>query len=596
MAQDTYASSRAEVTPPAQALRARIRGSAAAFRQVFVDPDLRYLQLALGINWTAENAYLVALSVYAYDHGGATAVGLVGFSRMLPAGIVGLFGGVVADRYRREWLLRLLYLARTALAGATALAFFAGAPVVVVFAVAVVMNLCAVLLRPAVWAFLPNLSRTPEQLVACNAVAGIFEGLAWLTGPAMAAVLIGVGDTGLAFVAIGVLLAGATIFSARVKAKHLVQKAPPERRVLAETADGIRCVTRDPNARLLFGLFGSQTLVRGALNVLTVVTAIELLSLGDAGVGWLSSAYGVGGLAGAVVALALVGRRRFGVPVGVALILWGAPIALVGLWPNPVAALILLGVPGIGNAILDVSGLSLLQRVIPNRLLGRVFGALEAMVFATVGLGSLIASGLVAWIGPRFALVAVGALLPAIALLAWKRLVEIDDATVVPETEIALLRGIPMFATLPAVALEQLAAHMHHVSLPPRSSVFKRGDPADLFYVIGEGEARVSHGRSTTARLGRGDCFGEIALVRGIPRTATVTASGPLELYTLDSEAFLAAISGNCLCTDEAERLVVERLEVTTTRRTREHRRRVRAAKRTVAAAKAKRSSSRRDG
>jgi MFS family permease len=545
----------------AHLIRTRVRGSLDAFKQVFKHRDLRYLELALGLNWSAENGYLIALSVYAYDYGGATAVGLVGMIRMLPAGVVGLFGGVFADRYRREWLLRLLYLGRALLAGATALAVMSGAPIAVVFALAAVMNVMAVLLRPAAWALLPNLSRTPEALVACNVVASIFEGLAWLVGPAVAALLISVADESLAFLATALVLAASTIYSARVKAKHLVQEAPPERRVIAETSEAVRLVTRNRDTRILFGLFGAQTMVRGALNVLIVVAAIELLGLGEPGVGWLSSAYGVGGLIGALAALALVGRRRLAVPIGVGLILWGAPIALVGIWPNPVAALLLLAVPGIGNAVLDVSALTLLQRLIPNRILGRVFGALEAQVFATVGIGSLIAPLLVAWIGARGALIATGALLPSLAALAWRRLQKIDDETVVPETELELLRGVPMFATLSAVALEQLAGSLAHVSVPARERVFSRGEHGDRFYLIVKGEVRVSVGRTTTARLGPGDCFGEIALLRGIPRTATVTAEGDLQLYALESEPFLAAISGNMCCVDEASRFVVERLE-----------------------------------
>lgn len=571
------------VDATADVVRARIRSSAAAFKQVFMHRDLRYLELALGLNWTAENAYLVALSVYAYQRGGATAVGLIGLIRMLPAGIVGLFGGVVADRYRREWLLRLLYFGRAVLAGATALAIMSGAPVAVVFVVAAVMNVMAVLLRPAAWSLLPNLCRTPEELVACNAVAGIFEGVAWLTGPATAAALIGVADLGVAFVAAAVLLAASTLYSARVKAAHLVQKAPGERRVLAETRDGVRAVTRNADARVLFGLFGAQTTVRGALNVLTVVAAIELLGLGEPGVGWLSSAYGVGGLAGAVATLALVGRRRLAVPCGIGLILWGVPIALVGLWPNPIAALVLLGIPGFGNALVDVSGLTLLQRAIPNRLLGRVFGALEAMVFATVGIGSLLASILVAGLGGRGALIATGAFLPVLTAIAWRRLRAIDDKTSVPETELAVLRGVPMFATLSAVALEQLAGSLERVSVPASGRVFRKGDPGDRFYVILDGQVRVSHGRSTTARLGPGDCFGEIALIRGIPRTATVTASGDLQLFALESEPFLAAISGNCVCADEANRIVVERLVVTNSLPKRTVKRKVRAVKRATA-------------
>ena len=544
----------------AHSLRGRVRHSFDAFAEVFRHRDLRYLELALGLNASAENAYLVALSVYAYDQGGATAVGLVGLIRMVPAGVAGLFGAVVADRYRREWLLRLLYFGRAALAGATGLAFFTGAPVPVVFALAAVLNILAVLLRPAYWALLPDLARTPEQLVACNVVAGILEGLAWLAGPAVAAVLIDVASPGVAFIAAGGALLVAVAFSARVKAAHLVQQKPAERRVLAETLAGVRTVVGDPGARVLFSLFGAQTIVRGALNVLVVVSAIELLHMGEPGVGWLNSAFGVGGIVGAIGAFALIGRRRLALPFGLGLIMWGAPIALVALMPHPAVALVLLGIPGAGNAVLDVAGLTMLQRIIPNRVLGRVFGALEAQVFATVGLGSLLASGLIAWLGIRGALLAVGALLPVLAALAWPRLRRIDETTVVPEAELALLSAIPMFGALPAVALEHLAANIHPVSVPEGSTVFREGEDGDQFYVITEGEVVVSVGRRITARLGPGDYFGEIALLRGMPRTATVTAKADLSLCALGSEPFLAAVSGNTLSTGEADRVVTERL------------------------------------
>jgi len=542
-------------------LRAQFRRSLDAFKQVFRHADLRYLELALGLNWTAENAYLVAVSVYAYGHGGATAVGLVGLIRMVPAGVAGLFGAVIADRYRREQLLRLLALGRAVLAGVTGLAFFAGAPVAIVFALAALLNILNVLLRPGYWALLPDLATTPEELVACNVVASVFEGLAWLAGPLLAGVLISLTSPGVAFFAAAGLLAGSTLFAALVRASHLVQTKTSERRVLSDTLEGVKTVARNRDARVIFGLFGAQTIVRGALNVLVVVAAIRLMQFGAPGVGWLSSAFGVGGLIGALATFTLVGRRRLAMPFGIGLILWGAPIALVGIWPHPIVGLVLLGLPGAGNAVLDVAGLTMLQRTIPNKVLGRVFGALEAQVFATIGLGSVLASALVGWLGARGAMIAIGSLLPALALLSWRRLRAIDEATDVPEEELALLRGVPMFSTLPAVALEHLATSLTPISVASRAAVFRRGDVGDRLYVIVDGEARVSYGRATTARLGPGDCFGEIALIRGVPRTATVTASGDLRLVALESEPFLAAVSGNRLSTDEAERIVGERCD-----------------------------------
>lgn len=544
-----------------RSIRLKISGSLDALRQVFREPDLRFLQLGAGLNAGAENAYLVALGVFAYDVGGATAVGLVGLIRMIPAGIAGLFGSVVADRYRREWLLRVGYFARGAIAGATALAFFAGAPVAVVFALAAVFNIVAVLLRPALWALLPDLARTPEQLVACNGVWSIFEGFAWLGGPAAAAVLIAVASPGVAFIAAGVVMLAAVACAARVKVAHIVErKNPAQRRVIAETLEGVRAVVHNKHARLIYGLFGMQTVVRGALSVLIVVASIELLDMGEAGVGWLNSAFGVGGIAGAMVSLTLVGRRRMAAPYGLALVTWGAPIALLAAMPHPFAALVLLGLPGIGNAVLDVSGFSMLQRIIPSNVMGRAFGALEAMVFAGVGIGSIAGSVLVETIGIRGALIATGAVLPALAIVSWPRLRLIDDATHVPERELALLRSIPMFAALPAVAVEHLAANLEPATAPARSVVVRQGDVGDRFYVIADGVASVSVGRKITERLCGGESFGEIALVRGVPRTATVRAITNLELFVLPGDAFLAAVSGNVLSAAAADRTVTDRM------------------------------------
>lgn len=540
--------------------REKIRRSLDALGQVFRERDLRYLELSFGLNVTAENAYLVALGVFAYDAGGATAVGLVGLIRMIPAGVAGLFGAVVADRYRREWLLRMLYLARAVLAGATAIAFFAGAPVALVFALAALLNICAVLLRPALWALLPDLARTPEQLVACNGVWSIFEGISWLAGPAVAAVLIGVASPGVAFVFAAAILVAAAVCSLPVKAEQVVTRAPSGRRVVAETMEGVRFVARNRHTRVLYVLFGAQTTVRGALSVLIVVASIELLAMGEAGVGWLNSAFGVGGIAGAVASLSLIGRRRLAGPYALGLILWGAPIALLAAMPHPLTALLLLGMPGLGNAILDVSGFTLLQRLIPSNVMGRAFGALEAMVFATVGAGSVIASVLVGWLGTRGALIAVGSMLPVLAIASWPRLLSIDAITVVPERELALLRGVPMFAALPAVAMEHLAANIQAETVPARSVVIREGETGDRFYVIAAGDATVSVGRQTTQRLSAGDSFGEIALVRGVPRTATVKASSELELFVVPGEAFLAAVSGNVLSAAAADRTVTDRL------------------------------------
>jgi MFS family permease len=295
--------------------------------------------------------------------------------------------------------------------------------------------------------------------------------------------------------------------------------------------------------------------VRGSLNVLIVVAAIELLGMGNAGVGYLTAALGVGGIAGGMVAMSLVARRRLALPFAAGLVLWGVPIALLAAWRTPVAALLLLVIPGLGNAILDVSGYTILQRITPDRMLGRALGVLEMVVMAGVGIGSMVGAALVEAFGIRSAMVVTGALLPILALLARRRLRAIDDESVVPECELDVLRGVTIFHGLPPITLEHLASSLVPINVPAGQRVFRKGDAGDRFYVVRSGRARVAATRKTAAVLGPGEYFGEIALLRDVPRTATVTAKEPLELYALQRDEFLAAVSRyheSAACADEA--------------------------------------------
>ncbi|MDQ4030606.1 MAG: cyclic nucleotide-binding domain-containing protein, partial [Actinomycetota bacterium] len=299
------------------------------------------------------------------------------------------------------------------------------------------------------------------------------------------------------------------------------------------------------------------------LGVLIVVMALELLDIGEAGVGFLSSAIGVGGLAGAVVTFALVGRRRLAAPFGLSLVFWGLPLALIGLWVEPVVALLLLGVLGAANTVVDVAGMTLLQRAVSNEVLGRVFGVLESLIVLSVGLGAAVAPVLIEGLGTRGALLATGAILPVLAALAWRRLAAIDAASAPPEAELALLRRLPIFAPLPAETVEPLAARLARTELPAGTLVFRAGDPGDRFYVVAEGEVEVGlDGR--VELLGPGEGFGEIALLRDVPRTATVTARADVVLYALEREDFIAAVTGHPESAEAAEGLVAARLRLMT--------------------------------
>jgi MFS family permease len=544
-------------------LRGRLAASRASLRDVFVNPDLRRLLLASTGYFTGEWAYTVGLSVFAYKVGGAAAVGAVGLIRMLPAALVAPFGSMLADRYRRERILLFVYIATSVIVALSAVAFFTLPAAVPVFVLAALITAVSAVLRPAQWALIPLLARSPEQLAASNAASSLLEAIGTFAGPALGAALLFTGSAGLVFAVTAVLFAWSALLTTRITGDvtSKIRRRPERRRPWRVAAEGLRVVASEPNPRLLVGLFAAQTFVRGALNVLLVVVAVEFVGMGDAGVGWLNSAFGVGGLVGGMAALALVRRRRLAVPFGLGLVLWGVPIAVVALVPHPAAALVLLALPGIGNAFADVAGFTLIQRITRDEVLARVFGALEGVVTLTLGLGFLAAPLLLAALGTRGALVVVGAILPALVLASRRALRRLDEESTVPERELQLLTGLPLFAPLPIVTVEHLAKRLEPLRLTDGQDVFRQGDRGDRFYVIVEGAVEVARDGSVAAVLGPGEYFGEIALLRDVPRTATCRTVGDVELLSLDREEFIAAVTGHTQSHGEAHAVMRSRLE-----------------------------------
>jgi hypothetical protein len=293
---------------------------------------------------------------------------------------------------------------------------------------------------------------------------------------------------------------------------------------------------------------------------LTVVAAIELLRLGEPGVGLLNGALGAGGFVGALAAIALAGRRNLAPSFAVALTGWGLPIAVIGGWPYAGLAVVALLIVGVSNAILDVAGFTLLQRGIPDDRRTSVFRLLEGTVGIAVAVGSIAAPVLVEAFGVTGALGITGAILPIVAVATWPWVSRIDREAVIPERELAILRAVPMFALLPLTALERLAGSLVPLRFAAGDVLMREGEPGDRYYVVAEGRLDVSQGGRLLRHCGPGVGVGEIALLRRIPRTATVVAAEPTEVFALDSADFLAAVSGDARSAAAAERVVGERL------------------------------------
>jgi CRP-like cAMP-binding protein len=533
---------------------ARIR---AVLSGVFRNPELRRVELAFAGFNAAEWGVWIAMLVYAYEQGGATTAGLVAAAQLVPAGLAAPFAAVLADRFPPARVLALGYVAQALAMGATAAALLAHGPPLLAYALAAVGATCVTVTRPTQSALVPALARTPDELTATNVVSGWIEAVSVLAAPAGAGVLLAVASPGWVFAVLAVVALLAAIAVAPVQGPPPAAEPRPP---LEEALAGFRLLAKEPATRTLVGLLSAQFVAIGALDVLYVVLAISVLDLGGSGAGYLNAAFGAGGVAGIALTVALIGRRRLMPALVIGIAVWGAAFALLAAWPTTIGALLLLAAAGAGRSLLDVAGRTILQRTAPGDVLSRVFGVLEGFSMAGLALGSLLTPALVSLFGARWAIAGIGALLPLAVLVASRRLLEIDRRAPVPVVEIALLRSLPLFSPLGAPALEGLARGLTELQAPGGTAVIREGEPGDRFYVVADGELEVSAAGRELRTLGRGEGFGEIALLENVPRTATVTARTDSRLYALDKPSFLASVSSHPRAAGEAERLVRERL------------------------------------
>ena len=540
----------------------RVAQSASAFHAVFANRSLRYLQIAWAAAILAQWVFVLGVSIYAYDVGGPQAVGLIVLLRFAFGAAIAPFAGVLADRYRREWVLLGSALARVALMAAAAVSVALDAPPLVVYVLAIATAVVSTPFRSAQAAITPSLARTPEELTAANAVASTVDSIATFLGPALGGLLLALTSTSVVFAVTAGMVVISVLAVLLIQAPRVTPKGEVEpSTIMSEALAGFRTIGREPALRVLMGLLAAQTLLFGALQVYIVVLALETLDLGNAGVGYLNSSIGVGCVIGGIVAMGLTGVRRLSVAFVTGVILVGAPLIVLGMSQGVVAAVVLLGVAGFGNSLLDVAGLTLVQRSVPEEVLARVFGVIQMLWYAALGIGAILAPNLLDWLGLGTALITIGAFLVVLTALLAPRLVRIDSAAQAPEAdELRLLGSIPIFAPLPGTALEHLAARLLPLRLEPGSIVVREGDIGDRFYLVAEGNLSVSADGKVISTLAPGDHFGEIALLRDLPRTATVTASTPVVLYGLDRDEFLAAVTGHAPSAEAAESVVSARL------------------------------------
>jgi Na+/melibiose symporter-like transporter len=540
---------------------ARLQTALAVFRLAARNRQLVRVGLSFAAFCAVQTGIWLALLVYAYRAGGAGAASAIALIQLLPGVVLSPLLASLADRWPPTRVLTGGYLALAASAGVLATVLALDGPTALVFALAPIVNLALCVPRPAQATALPGVVESPEELAAANGAQGWIESISMIGAPLLVAVLLALDGPALATGAMALLALGAAVCVLPVKGPDVFAREPgADAGVGAAVAASVRVVASNRPVLLLLLIMAAQYAIVGALDLLFVVLAINVLGMGQAGAGYLTAAFGAGGLAAAVVTAGLIGGRRLAPALigGAAL----ASIALMGLaaLPPVAGAFLLVAAAGLGRTVLDVTGRTLLQRTSPPAVLAGVFGILESLLNAGLALGSVLVPLLIWLGGVQVALVGTAGLLVALLAITGRQLWIVDSQADVPLTEIYLLRSIPLFAALPAPTVETLARSLVRMSVPGGSVLIRQGDPGDRYYAIGRGELTVFRDGRELARLSRGDGVGEIALLRDTPRTATVVAGADAEVYALERELFLLAVTGHARAARSANAVVDERL------------------------------------
>jgi len=543
-----------------------------AITSVFGNRSLRRLNLALVGSVIGDWAFSVAISVYAYNDGGATALGLISVVRFLAMAVLAPLLATLADRFDRRLVMFCADVVRVVLVLASGWIVIADGPSLPVYALSVLIGLAGMVFRPAQAAILPSLATSPSELTAANVASSTINSIGFFVGPAVGGLLLAVADIGAVFAFNALTFVWSAIMVLGVRPVTGSHDAPDQEAedsgddddtgdsgafggMFAGVGDGYRVILGNRDLRLIVALYVAQTVVAGCSAVYEVAIALDLLGLEDSGVGVLNAALGVGGLIGGAVALVLSQRGRLSRDFGVGVVLWVAPLLLVVAVPSLPSALLAMMLIGVGNSLVDVNGETIVQRLVPDEVLGRVFGALDSAAIGGMALGAALMPLLMVTVGLRNGLLVISISVTALVLVSIRGLRRVDRIALAPDG-LETLRAVPMLSVLPDHAIERLARMSERMTLPAGHMVFEQGDEGDRFYIIESGEVEVSKVGEPVARLGATGSFGEIALLRDVPRTASVLTLTEVVVRALDRKHFLAAVIGHTDASEQADLVV----------------------------------------
>lgn len=533
----------------------QLRASFSSLGAVFRNRELARLVLGWCGMTYAMWAYAIALSVYAFEQGGATAVGVAALVRLLPGALASPFGGLLGDRHSRRLVLALSALFSGVAIALSAAAAIADAPAWVVYALAGVFTVASTPYVPAEGALLPQVARSPRELSAANVTHSQMDNVGFLAAALSTGVLLAVATPQAAFAA----AAAAGVLTALLLAtlsrdvRPAYEQGDDASGVVRQTALGFRALMDDQQIRLVGLMLTALVFIEGTLDVMMVVVALDLLGLGEGSVGWINAAWGVGALVAGTALAVLLDRGNLAAGLAVGSLVMGAAIAFPGIWPVVFAAFLGFFMVGFGYTFVEVAARTLLQRLGSDETLARVIGFLETSRLSAMAIGSITAPALVALLGVRGALIAIGAFLPLIALLRWRALRSFEVGAPVNERHYSLLRENAIFAPLPVDRLEGVSRSLVEVEAEAGQEVITQGDHGDRFYLIDDGEVEVFEDGEFKRNERQGEGFGEIALLRDVPRTATVKATRATRLLALDRASFLETVTGHARSHERAQ-------------------------------------------
>ena len=526
---------------------------AGTFRSAWRNRRWRAFIAGTSISAAGDFVYLVALVVYLIDETGSVGwVAAAATARMATSMLLGPIGGAIADRFDRRRLMVLLDLARAAVMVVVALVIAIGVHPLVVVVLVVVAAALTTPYRPAAVAATPLL--VPESdLAAANAAEATVGQLAWFIGPAVGAALASWAGPEPAFVVNGATFAVSALLVGRIG--DIGRGTPSDRRRTGRPGSPARSSRASTAIRASDGLAAMTVLLvavmfaYGIENVVQVLVVQDRLGWDAGGVGVLSAFLGVGGLAAAPFAGRVARSGRSGALLAGAGLLMGAPLALLAVITSPVIACALMVVEGAGNVLLDVLFVTLLQRLCAEAVMGRVFALQDTGAAVAQLVGIVAAPLLVTHLSLQGALVIGGGALVVTAVVLLPRLeavsrrLEADRLAIAPLVE--RLGAVPIFADAAPTALERIARGSRERRYELGDVIVAEGDAAVDVFVVHEGDVVVSTAANgEIGRLGPGDWFGEIGVLRQVPRTATVTAATGVEVSAIPGALFVGALNG----------------------------------------------------